>query len=112
LIFNPDPAINCVKQGYNSEIDRQNDNGLPIHLEIFLSQNSTGLVKDAKGKADQIRTLDKARLIKPIGHLDHDLMLQVDNTIEFRGHLTPFFLRVKSCILNVPAMVSFLVTGS
>ena len=51
-------------------------------FEIFLSQSNTGLVKDSKGKADQIRTLDKARLIKPIGHLDHDLMLQVDNAIK------------------------------
>jgi len=51
-------------------------------FEIFLSPNNTGLVKDSKGKADQIRTLDKARLIKSIGHLDQDLMLQVDNAIK------------------------------
>ena len=39
-------------------------------FEVFLQQGSGNLPKDSKVKADQIRTLDKARLVKEIGKLD------------------------------------------
>jgi len=39
-------------------------------FEVFLSQGHANLPKDSKIKADQIRTLDKSRLIKYIGVLD------------------------------------------
>jgi mRNA interferase MazF len=39
-------------------------------FEVFLSKGSGNLPKDSKVKADQIRTLDKARLVKEIGELD------------------------------------------
>ncbi len=40
------------------------------------------LKKDSKGKADQIRTIDKARLIKPIGKLTRGLMENMDKAIK------------------------------
>jgi mRNA interferase MazF len=46
-------------------------NTQPVHpFEIFLSKGSANLPKDSKVKADQIRTLDKNRIIKYIGVVD------------------------------------------
>ena len=39
-------------------------------FEVFLAQGTANLPKDSKIKADQIRTLDKSRLIKFIGAMD------------------------------------------
>ncbi len=39
-------------------------------FEVFLSRGHANLPKDSKIKADQIRTLDKSRMIKNIGALD------------------------------------------
>lgn len=55
-------------------------------FEVYLPSKTSGLKKDSKGKADQIRTLDKARLIKQIGRLDGDLMKNTDRAI--RVHLS------------------------
>ena len=38
-------------------------------FEVFLSRGHANLPKDSKVKADQIRTLDKSRIIKSIGAL-------------------------------------------
>lgn len=54
-------------------------------FEIYLPKEMTRLKKNSKGKADQIRTLDKARLIKSIGSLNNDLIRNMDNAI--RIHL-------------------------
>jgi mRNA interferase MazF len=46
-------------------------NTQPVHpFEIFLSKGSANLPKDSKVKADQIRTLDKNRIIRYIGVVD------------------------------------------
>jgi mRNA interferase MazF len=43
-------------------------------FEVFLSAGKANLPKDSKIKTDQIRTLDKGRIIKKIGMMDkHDL---------------------------------------
>jgi mRNA interferase MazF len=39
-------------------------------FEVFLAQGQANLPKNSKIKADQIRTLDKSRLVKHIGALD------------------------------------------
>ena len=39
-------------------------------FEVFLPKGRANLPKDSKIKADQIRTLDKSRMIKSIGILD------------------------------------------
>ena len=54
-------------------------------FEIFLPREISGLSKDSKGKADQIRTLDKARLIKQLGELDPALTKKTNEAI--RIHL-------------------------
>jgi len=43
-------------------------------FELLLPKGSGNLPKKSKVKADQIRTLDKARLIKKIGHLNQNEM--------------------------------------
>ena len=51
-------------------------------FEIYLPKEITGLRKNSKGKTDQIRTLDKARLIRPIGCLNNELIKNMDNAIK------------------------------
>ncbi len=38
-------------------------------FEVYLGKGTGNLPKNSKVKADQIRTLDKSRLVKPIGEL-------------------------------------------
>jgi mRNA interferase MazF len=54
-------------------------------FEVYLPNDASPLKKDSKGKADQIRTLDKARLIKTIGMLNDEQVNNMDKAI--RVHL-------------------------
>ena len=54
-------------------------------FEVFLPKGRGNLPKDSKVKADQIRTLDKARLVKRIGKLGDDEIAEIDKAI--RVHL-------------------------
>ncbi len=56
-------------------------------FEIYLPREASKLKKDSKGKADQIRTLDKARLIKSIGWLNSELVNHMDNAIKIHLNL-------------------------
>ena len=56
-------------------------------FEVYLSKETSQLKKDSKGKADQIRTIDKARLIKPIGKLTRDLMKNMNKAIKIHLNL-------------------------
>jgi len=51
-------------------------------FEVFLSRGSANLPKDSKIKADQIRTLDKSRIIKNIGILDKKDLDALDKAIK------------------------------
>jgi len=51
-------------------------------FEIFLSRGSANLPKDSKIKADQIRTLDKSRMIKNIGIPDKKDLDALDKAIK------------------------------
>ncbi|MCF8131086.1 MAG: type II toxin-antitoxin system PemK/MazF family toxin [Deltaproteobacteria bacterium] len=48
-------------------------------FEVFLAKSEANLPKNSKVKADQIRTLDKSRLVKFIGELDENQIEQIDN---------------------------------
>lgn len=54
-------------------------------FEVFLKKGAANLPKNSKVKADQIRTLDKARLVKHIGSLEQDEMEKVEEAV--RIHL-------------------------
>ena len=51
-------------------------------FEVFLSKGSGNLPKNSKVKADQIRTLDKARLVKEIGKLDEKEIDEIEKAIK------------------------------
>jgi len=51
-------------------------------FEVFLPQGSGNLTKDSKVKADQIRTLDKTRLVKQIGKLGQEKIGEIEKAIE------------------------------
>ena len=52
---------------------------LPTHVELPGKEN--GLLKDSVILGEQIRTIDKKRLIQPLGHLDENYMKQVDEAL-------------------------------
>jgi mRNA interferase MazF len=51
-------------------------------FEVFLAGGKANLPKDSKIKADQIRTLDKSRIIKSIGILDKDDMDAIEKAVK------------------------------
>ncbi len=52
---------------------------LPTHIDIFADQ--VGLAKDSIILLEQVRTLDKKRLKERMGHLDDNVMREVNNAI-------------------------------
>ena len=52
---------------------------LPTHIDIF--GDEVGLAKDSVVLLEQIRTIDKTRLKEKMGHLEGDVMTQVNNAI-------------------------------
>jgi mRNA interferase MazF len=51
-------------------------------FEVFLSRGNANLPKDSKIKADQIRTLDKNRMIKIIGVLNKKDLDAIDKAMK------------------------------
>jgi len=51
-------------------------------FEVFLPKKSGNLPKDSKVKANQIRTIDKSRLVSFIGRLDAAGMADIDRAIK------------------------------
>jgi mRNA interferase MazF len=51
-------------------------------FEVFLPRGNANLPKDSKIKADQIRTLDKSRMIKNIGVLDKKDLDAIDRAMK------------------------------
>ena len=51
-------------------------------FEVILSKGSGNLPKNSKLKADQIRTLDKSRIVKFIGTLEKQEVDQIDKAIK------------------------------
>lgn len=59
---------------------------LPTHIEI--SAQEYGLAKDSVILLEQIRTIDKKRIREKIGHLDDELMEEVNDAIGVSFGLT------------------------
>jgi mRNA interferase MazF len=51
-------------------------------FEVFLPKGEANLPKPSKVKADQIRTLDRSRIVKLIGSLDKESMGRVGEAIK------------------------------
>lgn len=52
---------------------------LPTHIDIYAEQ--VGLAKNSVVLLEQIRTIDKKRLKEKMGHLDEDIMHEVNDAI-------------------------------
>jgi len=51
-------------------------------FELFLLKGAGSLPKDSKVKADQIRTLDKSRLLTLIGKLEREEIIQIEKAMK------------------------------
>ena len=51
-------------------------------FEVFMAKGAGNLPKDSKVKADQIRTLDKARIIRRIGKLARNQMDEIEQALK------------------------------
>ena len=51
-------------------------------FEVFLPKGSGNLPRDSKAKADQIRTIDKMRLIRCLGELKKDQIEDIEKAIK------------------------------
>jgi mRNA interferase MazF len=51
-------------------------------FEVLLKKGSANLPKNSKAKADQIRTLDKSRIVKVIGALEKNEMCRIEKAIK------------------------------
>lgn len=52
---------------------------LPTHVEVDASQ--VGLLKDSVILLEQVRTIDKIRLLQKLGQLEEDVMAKVDKAL-------------------------------
>lgn len=57
-------------------------------FEVFLPTGTANLPKDSKVKADQIRTIDKSRVIKHIGALKPNEIESIENAIRLHLGIT------------------------
>lgn len=67
---------------------RMSKTKLPTHIDIYAER--AGLAKDSVILLEQIRTLDKKRLKEKMGHLDENLMDQVNSAIAVSFGLPEF----------------------
>ena len=58
---------------------RMTKSKLPTHIDVF--GEKVGLSKDSVILLEQIRTIDKKRLKEKMGHLDNDVMNEVNEAI-------------------------------
>lgn len=50
-------------------------------FEVFLSSLKTGLGRDSKAKCNQIRTIDKKRLIKVLGKISSEKLREIEKAL-------------------------------
>lgn len=58
-------------------------------FETHISSQESGLLKDSKVKCNQIRTIDKKRIIKSLGKISIDKLKEVENSLLI--HLDMYF---------------------
>lgn len=57
-------------------------------FEVFLAKGRANLPKDSKIKADQIRTIDKGRLVHLIGKLNNDAIASIEKALKIHLQLS------------------------
>ena len=111
LYVDLDPVIGSEQNGIRPVVVIQNDKGnkysptiivcpvtskvkndIPTHITILSSES--GLSKDSTVLVEQIRTIDKARIVKIIGHLSEKTMENIIKAIKIsfsiRGDILDF----------------------
>ena len=81
---------------------------LPTHIDITASSHAgisdrAGLARDSVILLEQIRTLDKRRLREKMGHLDEDVMEEVNNAIAVSFGLHEGIRRPEEPPIQAPA---------
>ena|SRR3989338_3517745 len=61
-----------------------------FHFEVLLKKGTSGLMKDSKILLNQIRAIDKMRLIRRLGRLDSETLEHVDEAIKVSLGLLKF----------------------
>lgn len=56
-------------------------------FEVFLPKGCGDLPKDSKVKADQIRTIDKSRIIRRIGDLEKEKIFDIEKAVKIHLQL-------------------------
>ena len=51
-------------------------------IEVFLAERNSGLKKDSKVLLNQIRAVDKRRIIKKLGKVDKEIIDKINNAIK------------------------------
>jgi mRNA interferase MazF len=57
-------------------------------FEVLLPRGMANLPKDSKAKADQIRSIDKTRIVKYVGNLGKAEMKNIDDAMKIHLELT------------------------
>ena len=83
---------------------RLNKAKLPVHVEI--KAPDFGFSKDSVVLVEQIRTIDKKRIIKKVGHIDEQTMSKIDNAID----ISVKTLKPKSLLEKLPELMRQYVT--
>ena len=65
---------------------------LPTHIDVYAER--AGLARDSVVLLEQVRTLDKRRLREKMGHLDEEIMFEIDNAIALSLGLLPHGARL------------------
>jgi mRNA interferase MazF len=65
---------------------------LPTHIDVYAER--AGLARDSIVLLEQLRTLDKRRLKEKLGHLDEQMMQEIDNAIAVSLGLLPHGARL------------------
>ena len=65
---------------------------LPTHIDVHAER--AGLARDSVVLLEQVRTLDKRRLKEKMGHLDDEMMHEIDNAIAVSLGLLPHGARL------------------
>ena len=65
---------------------------LPTHIDIYAAR--AGLARDSVVLLEPVRTLDKRRLKEKMGHLDDEMMGEIDNAIAVSLGLLPHGTRL------------------
>lgn len=77
---------------------------LPTHIDVYADR--AGLPRDSVVLLEQLRTLDKRRLKERLGHLDEDMMREIDNAIAVSLGLMPHGARLREPVRVSAAVAS------